>query len=169
MSTFGGYEMAYSTPNTAAAGAVATAADYNTYVRDNFNAAFPLAVDGWSSFTPTLVQSGAVTKTVTYAKYMRVGRVIFATINLAITGAGTTANAITVGLPVTAASSSGVVGSFRYFDTGSTIYAGTVLSSSTTAVQCFVSGNGNPMGVNPTFAAASGDSIQLQVTYEAAT
>lgn len=161
--------MAYTAPRTWVAGDVLTAAQLNQHLRDQLLAAFPLAVDAWTSYTPTLTQSATITKTVTYAKYQRVGRLIVANMSLAITGAGTSGNAILVGLPVAAAVLDGVVGSFRYFDAGSTAYTGTVIGVSTTTVNCWVSGNGNPMGVNPTFAAASGDNIQVSITYEAAT
>lgn len=163
--------MAWSTPSTWTAGAVLTAAQLNAQLRDNLNAAFPLgAPDGaWTAFTPTLVQSGAVTKTATYCKYTRVGRLIVATMNMAITGAGTTANAIVVGLPVTASAAAGVVGSFRYFDAGNTIYAGTAIGNTTTNVMLYTMSSGNALGIGPAFAAASGDDIQVQVTYEAAT
>lgn len=161
--------MAYGVITTPVTGTTISTTAFGIKVKDNFDAAFPLGVDGWTSFTPTLTQSVTVTKTVTYAKYQRVGRTIFASYDLAITGAGTTANAILLGLPVAAATTGCATGSFRYFDTGNTIYAGSVVSNTTTTLQFFVSGNGNPMGVNPTFAAANGDSMQVHVTYEAAT
>ena len=59
----------------------------------------------WSSYTPTVTQSGAVTKTVTYAKYISANKLCTVVFKLAITGSGTSTNAITVSLPVTAATS----------------------------------------------------------------
>lgn len=159
--------MAYTAPRTWVTGELVTAALLNTHVRDNLNAAFPLGVDAWTSYTPTLTQSTTLTKTVTYARYQRIGRTIHMAVDLAITSAGVSGNNIVLGLPLTASVVTGVVGVFRYFDAGNTIYTGTALGASTTTVVFYVSSNGNAMGVNPTFAAASGDSLQCQITYEA--
>jgi hypothetical protein len=175
--------MPFTDPATRTTGELITASIWNTDVVanteylnqsvDQVNAELDLlqtSLDNpWSSYTPTLTQSGTLSKTVNYAKYKRIGRTIFATVDLSITSGGASGVAIEIGLPVTAAAAGGVVGVFRYFDSGSTIYAGTALASTTSVVQCFVSGNGNPMGINPAFGAANGDSIQMHVTYEAAT
>lgn len=159
------------TPKTWVAGDVLTAAQMNAELRDALLGAFPLGPPdtAWTSYTPTLTQSATVTKTVTYAKYQRIGRTIHVAVSLAITGAGTTGNAILAGLPVTAAALAGVTGVFRYFDAGNTNYAGATVGASTTTVQFYVSENGNAMGVNPAFGAANTDVLQFYVTYEAAT
>lgn len=90
-------------PKTWSAAAVLTAAQLNAELRDALNALLPLNVVAGTNFTPTLTQSGAVTKTVTRAKYFRFGNWVIALYHLTVTGTGTANNAITVSLPVTAA------------------------------------------------------------------
>lgn len=168
--------MAWSTPATWVAGAVLTAAQLNAQLRDNLNAAFPLAVDAWTAYTPTLTQSATVTKTVTYAKYQRVGRLIVVQGNLAVTGAGTAANAVTVGLPVTAAVGGFMVVGSGYIQdasAGAVNYSGiAVLASTTTMVFANAQGaaTNGLLGVGGFAAAlAAGDVVTYAATYESAT
>lgn len=163
--------MPYASLTTVVSGTPIASASFGNQVKANFDAAFPLGVDGWTAFTPTLTQSATLTKTVNYAKYQRVGRTIFCVINLAITSAGTAGNAILVGLPVTAASSSGIVGVFRYFDSGSAIYVGTASADggSTSVTRLFAPSSTAAFGINPAVTAASGDTVEVSITYEAAT
>lgn len=56
--------------------------------------------EAWATYTPTLLQSATVTKTVTYARWVRLGRTIHFALKLVVTGAGTAANPVRVGLPV---------------------------------------------------------------------
>lgn len=128
-----------------------------------------VANDAWTDWTPSVTQSGSVTVTVTRAKYLQLGKFFIAFADLAVTGSGTTNNAITVSSPVTAAANPGTMGSFRYFDSGTGNYAGTVQGSSTTAVQFYVGGTqSGAMGISPNFAMASGDVFRLQFQGEAA-
>lgn len=123
----------------------------------------------WTTFTPTLTQSGAVTKTVTRASYIQMGKTVIVHCNLAITGAGSAGTAITLGaLPVAAVSGAGITGAFKYLDAGTVLYAGTTEAASTTSVVFIVSGNANALGQAPSFATANGDVLQMTVTYEAA-
>jgi hypothetical protein len=170
--------MAYSSPRTWVAGAIVTAAQLNQEVRDNLNAAFPIGVDGWTAYTPTLVQSGAVTKTVTYARYQRVGRLIVAQVKLDCTGAGTANNAITIGFPVTGATvNNEVLGAGGVFDASAGIwYMGSVIATGAPATgNCvIISGSGTPSaalgqtGGVMTAALAAGDIVTVSITYEAA-
>lgn len=160
--------MAYTTPRTWVAGEYPTAAQMNANIRDNLNAVAPLGMAAWTAYTPTLTQSVTVAKTVTRATYFKIGRLTVVHFNLAITGAGTSGAAIEAGLPVAAAHANAAGGSFYYFDAGSTIYTGTVVGNTTTTVRFYVSANGNPMGINPTFGAASSDQLIAAIMYEAA-
>ena len=147
-------------------GDVLTASDINTYLSGEGGA--------WTSFTPTVTQSGSVTVTNTRSRYARWGRRIEFTIDLAVTGSGTTGNAITVSLPVTAASANQVVGSGFVFDNGSGNLP-CIAFASTTSVLAFL-----PTWVNTatgflgtatgggSFALASGDEITVWGSYEAA-
>jgi hypothetical protein len=164
----------YTTPRTWVSGEYPTAAQLNQDIRDNQLAAFPLGIGGaWTSYTPTLTQLGAVTKTVTYAKYQRVGRLIVAEMLLAVTGTGTAANIVTVSLPVTAAQAGNIaVGSGYIYDVSAALtYKGIVVLNSTTTATMFPTNTttGGALGAD-TFTAglAAGDAVTLNVTYEAA-
>lgn len=82
---------------TFSAGQYPTAAALNTAL----TAAFPVGIDAWTAYVPTLTQSVTVTKT-TSASYIKIGRLVVALMQLGITGTGTAANVITMGLPVAA-------------------------------------------------------------------
>lgn len=131
------------------------------------------ANDVWTTYTPTLTQSGAVTKTVTYARYLRVGRMITVEVLLVATGAGTGANRITVSLPVTAAQGGDMVaGSGYVFDaSAATVYAGPATLFSTTSAAIYLgSGVANHLGAaGMTAALANTDNVSVSLTYEAAT
>lgn len=166
--------MAWSTPATWVAGAVLTAAQLNAQLRDNLNAAFSVGVDAWTSYTPTLVQSGAVTKTVTYAKYMKVGRLVVVQASLTCTGAGTGGAVVTIGLPVTAAQAGNMAcGTGELFDASSSLlYKATAILATTSTIQLRATNTtvANVLGVDAfTAALASSDVITYSVTYESAT
>ncbi len=104
----------------------------------------------WTSFTPTVTQSGAVTvtvtssyfavvdhvdsPTVTSASYQRIGRTITGNFILTVTGSGTGANAVVISaLPATAASGQQYVGSGSITDaTGPQEYFANLQMNSTT-------------------------------------
>jgi hypothetical protein len=128
----------------------------------------------WTAFTPTLTQSATVTKTVTYARYTRIGRMITVEVVLAVTGSGTAGNAVVIGLPVTAATASTLpVGAGYIFDTSATdTIAGAAYLATTTTIQLLSArATGQALGVGSGFAAAlaSGDVVAFSVTYEAST
>lgn len=167
--------MAYTTPRTWVAGETVGATLLNAQIRDNFNAAFPLGVDGWTTYTPTLTQLGAVTKTVTYGKYQRVGRLVFVQVFLSCTGSGTAANAVTVSLPVTAAfggASPQECGTGFIFDTSAGAgFTGQAIIYPSTSVMSFRSAAtpAQLLGVAGfTAALASGDQVSASIFYEAA-
>lgn len=130
-------------------------------------------MNAWESFVPTLTQSATVTKTVTYAKFVRMGRTITAQYFLEVTGTGTGGNNVVVGLPVTAASSSVIpIGFGQLFDSSaSLLYRFVARISSTGTVILFATNsttNGALGTTDFTAALASGDIITFTVTYEAA-
>lgn len=131
-----------------------------------------LTLGAWTAYTPTLAQSVTVTKTVTYARYARVGRLIVAQALLTITGAGTAGTAVAVGLPVAATASAvataAALGSFSYTDTGTAVYSGTANFIGVSAVAGQAHNLGAFIGQTPSFAAANTDVVSMTVTYEAA-
>jgi hypothetical protein len=130
----------------------------------------------WTSWTPAIVQSGAVTCTVERAKYCRIGRTIIADFWLTVTGTGSAANIVTVSLPVTAASgnSDTFLGEGNIYDSSATTrYPGLATIASTTTMRLLdttvSSGTARWLGVDAFSAAlASGDNVAARITYEAA-
>lgn len=127
-------------------------------------------IGAFPTWTPQLWQNANVAAAVDRARYVRgPGRRVEALCLVTPSAAGASGVAIEIrNLPIPAVSASGILGVFRYFDAGSTIYTGTVFGATTTSVRFQVSGNGNPMGTNPTFAIASSDSLWMSINYEAA-
>lgn len=135
----------------------------------------PTAADvpgDWTLYTPTLTQSATVTKTVTYAKYMKIGRKVTVIVALAVTGAGTAANDVAIGLPVT-----GVFPDFlmlgvgEVFDTSAGgLYKGFVeIQGGGTTVKLLTAHAttlGALGGTTFTAALASGDVVRFSATYE---
>jgi len=151
------------------AGETVTAALMNTHVRDNFD-----AIGGaWTSYTPTLAQGAStnIAKTVNYAKYLSIGKLVICQVRVAATAAGTAGSGISISLPVTAATSITFVGTGSYGD-GGTLYPATAFLASTTTltlVRVDVSSTGgNPIGADPNIAVASGDIYWASFMYEAA-
>lgn len=131
-----------------------------------------------TAVTPTITQSGAVTKTVNYSAYSRIGRLIIGNALLTMTGAGTASNAITItGLPACATGTDNVgtgyitdaSGPIQYFvtpyflNTTTLQFHGTVHAGGA-ALTAYILGVGaNTM----TAALASGDVISFTYAYEA--
>jgi hypothetical protein len=92
--------MPWTTPGTAVAGDVLTAAFWNSNVRDNSLELAPF-FSAWTSYTPTISQVGNVTKTTTYAKYLKIGRLAIVSFRLDVIAgtAGTAGTFITISLP----------------------------------------------------------------------
>lgn len=130
----------------------------------------------WTSWTPTVTQSGSVTCTNTRSRYSRYGRTIHFSIDLIVTGSGTGNNAITISLPVTAAAAACVTGG-----------SGTLYDASVPATYPFVAGpsttsafqlidsataSNTPQlgltGSSMSAALATNDIIRCSCTYEAA-
>lgn len=127
-----------------------------------------------TAWTPTVTQSGTVTKTVTYGAYSRVGRRIHASCLLAITGSGTASNLITLSLP-TGATNDGVVLGTGYINDASvpTWYPGIVQATGSGA-NCYLNTTGGGLSEpnsrlgSAVFTAglASGDAIAVQLSYD---
>lgn len=149
------------------AGAVLTAAQLNE-TRDSLKA----IGDAWTSYTPTLTQSGAVTKTVTYAKYVLAGKWVTVQIKLAVTGSGTASNAIVIGLPVAGTGAGLPVGSGWVFDSSaSALYKGVANLVGTTSLQLYYAADTSQSSLGATgmtAALASGDEVTAFAVYESA-
>jgi len=131
-------------------------------------AVFTTGDTAWTSYTPTLTQTATVTKTVTCAAYCKIGRLVIAQVQLAVTSAGTSGGAVLIGLPVTASASGRMCGSMSISSTGTSVYTHGPALANTTSVFGMLTTVGNYYGVNPTTALASGNVIQATLMYEAA-
>lgn len=126
----------------------------------------------WTDYTPTLVQSSAVAKTVVLARYFQFQKMVIATVVLNITGSGVSANAVNIGLPVAArVNVNQIVGSGYIYDNGGanpqfTYNCSAYLSSTTSFLSLYQAGS--PWGSNPSIALANGDQVAFVLTYEAA-
>jgi hypothetical protein len=141
------------------------AADFNTYLTGEGGA--------WTTFTPSVVQSGSVTVTNTRSRYARWGRLIIVTAKLAVTGSGTGSNTVTVSTPVTAASTDAVLLGFgTIFDSSASLeYKGIPYLASTSTVGLVPTNSTatGALGANQfTAGLASGDIISIAFAYEAA-
>ncbi len=165
-----------------AAGDVATAAAWNVITNDVIDHETYVAGirTGYQAYTPTLTQSGAVTKTVTVARYIQIGKLVTVYFELIVSGAGGVAsNKILISLPVTA-EATGVnqfttVGQVTVYDASSgLVYPGLVIRNNTTTnafttTKTAVAVNSQYLGVTDFSAAlATGDYVGGSFTYEAA-
>lgn len=146
-------------PGTWSSGDILTAADLN-------------AIGVWTSYTPVVTQNGARTVTVNYAEYSQINKLCFVNLDLELTNAGTTANLVTVSLPVNFSSATAVrtSGSGLLYDSSATdVILLTAVYNSASTVRFITETTTDPvsgLGVNPAFALASGDVISLSLVYE---
>lgn len=151
---------------TFVAGDVLTASDVNTYLMHEGGA--------WSTWTPTLTQSGTVTCTVGHAVYGRAGRLIYCIFSLTATGTGTGSNQVTVSLPVTAARSGMAVGQGIIYDASATAnHTANIALASTTTLNFNGHGVNGPADIRLgvygfTAALANNDVVAGSFFYEAA-
>ena len=122
---------------------------------------------GLISWTPSVVQSGAVTTTNVSSLYMRVGRMVTAWFSLSVTGSGSGANNITISLPVASATNYNVVGTATLFDTSATLRYKGIAGLTGGTITVWASGTGNALWGVAEFTAglAAGDTLDGCVTY----
>lgn len=157
------------TPETFVDGVPLYAAQLNA-IRD-----FMSAVAGaWNSYTPTISQGSAtdIGKTVTYAKYTRVGKRVEVQLKLAVTVNGGGSGAIRVTLPVTAATSGLTIGSGMYLNQDGTLTPAVVRSATTTTIELVrtdaAGTSTSAVGAAPALECSNGDVIMAEFAYESA-
>lgn len=127
----------------------------------------------WTAYTPTVLQSVTVSKTVTYSRYVKLGRTVIFEFYLVATSSGTATHPVTVSLPVTAAQSALPVGMFYWYSTVGTDlnYVNPAYLASTTTMGGIIHGAttvfGNTQAGWPD-QVVSGDSLLGFIIYEAA-
>lgn len=127
----------------------------------------------WTAYTPTISQGTAtnIAKNVDFSKFARsgpTGKIITCVSRVTITGTGVAGNQILWSPPVTPLAIAGMIGAGMVYDssTGS-VYAGTWYGWLSTSVT-LINGAGGFWGATPSLALASGDSLGMTMTYEAA-
>ena len=126
---------------------------------------------GLISWSPSVVQLGAVTTTNVQSLYMRVGRMVTAWFSVSVTGSGTGANNVTISLPVTALGGQTAVGTATIFDTSATArYKGVAGLAGPTVMTIWAAGSAVAfLGITDfTAGLAVGDTLDGCVTYIAA-
>lgn len=116
----------------------------------------------WTTHTPTVTQSGSVTKTTTYSKAVKLGRTVIWSFLLNITGSGTGGSTVTLSLPYTAAQAGNMTVGAATLYNGATNVQGEWAINATTTIAMYQSGGFY------TVALASGNAITGTIVYEAA-
>jgi hypothetical protein len=155
-------------------GDVLTAAQMNQDVRDNFKAMFPTDQTAWTTYTPTLTQSAALTSTATSCRWFQVGGLIMVSAFVTMTGgASVAANVVTLGLPSAAKNTAVGVnlplfgGRINDSSAGIRYYGWTMLLTTTT--MAIVNTSDQQLGVAGFgLALASPDTVHMSAVYEAA-
>lgn len=127
-----------------------------------------------ATYTPTLTQTGTVTKTVNIANTWKVGRIVYVDLFLTCTGAGGASSVIAVGTPDTMVYSGSPaqvlgVGSVVDQSGGPVFYTGAVIATSTTTVGLQVHNSLSAVAAAPAFTLASTDTISMCFRYYSTT
>ena len=127
----------------------------------------------WTAYTPTWTQGATISKTVAYARYTQIGKLVAVQAHLAATSAGTATQMVTVTLPVPAKNFSGsysVLGDAAFTDSSPyTCYS--LIGYATNTNQALFIGDttaANNFGTVPAITIASGDLFSFSFSYEAA-
>lgn len=160
--------MAYTTPPTFTAGAILTAAQLNTYLRDNFKA----IGDAWASFTPTWTSTGiapALGNGTLTGKYLQVGKLVIFRWQLTMGSTSTYGTAeYRWALPVAAASPDDtIIGAAMCRDTGTALATRQAFVASSTTFG-LISEGGVQVGQTSPHTWANTDVLSGECMYEAA-
>lgn len=135
----------------------------------------PVDLSEWVPWYPVVTQLGVVAATINEARYMQQGKEVVAEWDVVVTGTGTTANAITVSLPIPPFFQPTGVGRhigvmFIYRLSATTRYNGNAeLQGNTGTVGLsYDQASASLVGVAPAFALAAGDLLRGTAVYEAA-
>jgi uncharacterized Zn-binding protein involved in type VI secretion len=129
----------------------------------------------WTSWTPTVTQSGSVSVTVTQASYADLGDATLFRCSLEMTAAGTGNNPIVIaGQPAALQDSEAstgattIIGSGILRDEGTAYYMVNIVAYAATAWRLITYNSTGYAGTDPNFALASGDKITLVGTVRTA-
>lgn len=162
--------MAWTAPSTWVAGAILTAAQLNTQLRDNL---LTLGNTAWVAVaSTTCTQSGAITLSNSYNRYMQIGKTVVWSFQCSYSsGTGTSANSLTITPPVAPVSSSSQnLGSGVIYDSSATTaYPGSWISVGASTCQFRGLSTQNAFwGYAPSVAFTTGDTLGGVLIYEVA-
>jgi hypothetical protein len=127
-------------------------------------------MDAWATApSVTILQPGAITHTVNYSKYIKLGRIVHWNFGFNVTGAGTASNYLYMSLPFAASDQTSVIGGGWIFDSSTATRYAYVAEMNTGQANIIFVGDwsaGNGWGNNPSLGIASGDQIRGSFTYE---
>lgn len=126
---------------------------------------------GYVDWTPTVTQGGAVSVTVTEAKYAVIGKVCHLYARVVTTATGTAGNAILIGgLPAgaTPAIPDGSDAGGGFLNRGATYHAGRLYYATGSGFYIMAEGQSGGLGASPSFGLGIGDVIRLNATYRVA-
>lgn len=155
-----------------------TTGDYltrNTGVTSGFEWT-TFAYPSWTSYTPTWTQSATITKTVNWARYIQIGKLVIGSVQMTATSVGTNNNAIVIGIPVTASTNNYIMGQLLV-KSGSVLATGVAVYDTQSTLKFYPYGSsyniedgfwglsgGSPTGKT----VANNDIFRVQFSYEAA-
>ena len=177
--------MAWTTPGTATAGEVLTAAFWNTNVRDNSNELAPFFT-AWTSFTPVLKGSTTNptlgTGSSATGSYLKIGRLLIVTATITfgtsgvVNGSGIILMDLPASLSLSTQSNASAVGSAALIDSsGNRAYGMTVTGTSGTGAatqvgfRAFDSAGGSFFFYDNPITIAASDSFRVQIICETTT
>jgi hypothetical protein len=122
----------------------------------------------WETYTPTLVQSTAVTKTVTIARYGQIQKIVFGTVFLVVTGTGVATNQVKIGLPIAAkvGSNSAIIGGGFVYDASANAAYNMAAVQTNVNEMAFLYETGSEWGISPNIALAASDQLRFDFFYE---
>lgn len=130
----------------------------------------------WTAWTPTFTQGSAISISVNWASYAKIGKVALVQGNFNILSAGTGGNAMTVGalpssvIPPLRTGSFVMQGGGLFVDASASnqvSHMAAVLPTST-QIAFYVQAQTAQFGINPSFACANGDALSFFVLFEVA-
>jgi hypothetical protein len=163
--------MAWTTPGTATAGDVLTAAFWNANVRDNLNVLAPLSA-AWTEYTPSWTNL-TVGNASQGSTYLQIGKTVIYSgrLDWGSTTSATASDTI-VSLPVTASATrfNTYRGSIYMTDSGIRAWVGICYLTSATGLAFAHTESGNFGGVNSLnpFTWGTNDALTWTITYQAA-
>jgi len=125
----------------------------------------------WTSFTPTVRQSTTVLTSTGSIKYIQFGKVYFIKGSLGISSTGSAGGRISVTSPIdqSLVAYKYALGTFMYLDAGTGFYTGQfTLDGSDGRFYGISQHNADYVGTQPSFTAASGDSVHFNGIIELA-